>query len=59
MSADTASCVEKTQDCEEFVKAEIKKLNKSVEETDNFVRNEARQIQENTGTCFKKLFSRN
>ena len=26
MSADTASCVEKTQDCEEFVKAEIKKL---------------------------------
>jgi len=53
--ADTASCVEKTQDCEEFVKSEIRKLKTSVEETDNFVRNEARQIQENTEKNMKEV----
>merc|ERR1719446_1510439 len=53
--ADTASCVEKTQDCEEFVKSEIRKLTTSVDETDNFVRNEARQIQENTEKNMKEV----
>merc|ERR1712106_1168688 len=53
--ADTANCVEKSQDCEEFVKSEMKKLKTSVEETDNFVRNEARQIQENTEKNMKEV----
>merc|ERR1711874_192071 len=53
--ADTANCAEKTQDCEEFVKSEIKKLKSTVEETDNFVRNEARQIQENTEKNMKEV----
>merc|ERR1711892_885601 len=50
-----ANCVEKSQDCEEFVKSEMKKLKTSVEETDNFVRNEAQQIQENTEKNMKEV----
>merc|ERR1711936_190281 len=55
VQAETANCMEKTQDCEEFVKSELEKLKKSVEETDNFVRNEARQIQEKTEKNMKEV----
>eukprot|EP00092_Neocalanus_flemingeri_P022775 GFUD01024695.1.p1 GENE.GFUD01024695.1~~GFUD01024695.1.p1 ORF type:complete len:3073 (+),score=1009.79 GFUD01024695.1:162-9221(+) len=53
--AETANCVEKTQDCEEFVKTELEKMKNSVEDTDSFVRNEARQIQENTEKNMKEV----
>merc|ERR1712106_426272 len=53
--AETANCVEKTQDCEEFAKSELEKLKISVEDTDSFVRNEAMQIQEKTEKNMKEV----
>jgi len=53
--AETANCVEKTQDCEEFARTELVKLKTSVEETNNFVRNEVRQIQDNTEKNMKEV----
>merc|ERR1711962_166032 len=53
--ADTASCTERTQDCEELVKAERSKLGAKLNETDKFARTEARQIQDTTDKNMKEV----
>merc|ERR1719357_1583408 len=53
--ADTASCTERTQDCEELVKAELSKLGAKLNETDKFARTEARQIQDTTDKNMKEV----
>ena len=43
-AAETANCVEKTQDCEELVKSELQKLKSSVVDMESVVRSETQQI---------------
>jgi len=55
LQADTASCTERTMDCEELCKRELANLGEKLEATDSFARTEARQIQENTDKNMKEV----
>ena len=49
LSAETANCVEKNQDCEDFVKKEIEKIKKASVDADQMMKREMKQLSEHTG----------
>merc|ERR550532_868125 len=55
MKADTASCSEKTQDCEEMVKTEVARLGSKIEQSEELAKRETRQLKETTDKSMKEV----
>merc|ERR1711936_422577 len=52
--AETANCVEKNQDCEDFVKKEIEKIKKASVDADQMMKREMKQLSEHTEKSLKE-----